>query len=169
MRPRTRAVLTATRPGAAPRATTLGWGDLGLTPESLAWHQHAACREVGTEVFFLESGANAVDIAAAKQICAGCPVRATCLADAIERGERFGIWGGLTERERRALGHRARPQSRTRAVTDVSVARLTRAGKSAREIATALDITVRTVTRSRARIRQSQSDATSVESRQEAA
>ena len=42
--------------------------------------------------------------AAAKSVCARCPVRNDCLADALAAEERFGIWGGLTERERRSLG-----------------------------------------------------------------
>ena len=41
--------------------------------------------------------------AAAKSVCARCPVRSQCLMDALESDERFGIWGGLTERERRSL------------------------------------------------------------------
>ena len=41
--------------------------------------------------------------AAAKSVCARCPVRSDCLADALASDERFGIWGGLTERERRSL------------------------------------------------------------------
>jgi WhiB family redox-sensing transcriptional regulator len=41
--------------------------------------------------------------AAAKSVCARCPVRMQCLMDALESDERFGIWGGLTERERRSL------------------------------------------------------------------
>jgi len=41
--------------------------------------------------------------AAAKSVCARCPVRIECLMDALESDERFGIWGGLTERERRSL------------------------------------------------------------------
>src|SRR5207302_10723600 len=41
--------------------------------------------------------------AAAKSVCARCPVRIDCLTDAFTSDERFGIWGGLTERERRSL------------------------------------------------------------------
>lgn len=162
MRAITRLTLRATRPGAAPLATVTSWADLGLTPDALAWHQHAACREVDPAVFFLPVGANAADIRAAKQICAGCPVRATCLAGAIERGEQFGIWGGLTEHERAALPRPRRTRKPAR--IDASVARLTRAGHSAQQIAQVLHITERTVTRSRARTRLAHTD-----SRQEAA
>ncbi|GMA86532.1 hypothetical protein GCM10025868_17820 [Angustibacter aerolatus] len=38
-----------------------------------------------------------------KSVCMGCPVRTECLADALDNGTEFGVWGGMTERERRAL------------------------------------------------------------------
>ena len=155
MRPITRLTFRATRPG-APRTTKLDWSDLGLTPESLGWHQDAACRTVDPSVFFLPVGANAAEIAAAKRVCVGCPVRATCLADAIERGEQFGIWGGLTEHERADLPRPRRTRKPAR--IDASVARLTRAGQSTRQIAEVLHITERTVTRSRARTRVARTD-----------
>ncbi len=46
--------------------------------------------------------------AKAKSICGTCPVRAECLDEAMRSGERFGIWGGMTERERRSAAARAR-------------------------------------------------------------
>jgi WhiB family redox-sensing transcriptional regulator len=45
----------------------------------------------------------------AKRICSGCPVRAECLIDALEHRHEYGIWGGLTERERRAILRRHAP------------------------------------------------------------
>jgi WhiB family redox-sensing transcriptional regulator len=39
----------------------------------------------------------------AKSVCRGCPVRTECLADALDNRVEFGVWGGLTERERRSL------------------------------------------------------------------
>jgi WhiB family transcriptional regulator, redox-sensing transcriptional regulator len=45
----------------------------------------------------------------AKSVCRGCPVRTECLADALDNRVEFGVWGGLTERERRSLLRR-RPQ-----------------------------------------------------------
>lgn len=64
------------------------------------WRRDAACSHVDPELFYPEKGGSA---AAAKRICEGCPVRAECLVWALERGERFGVWGGLSERERRRL------------------------------------------------------------------
>ena len=64
------------------------------------WISHAACLGVRPSVFFPERG----DVAAvtkAKQICAGCPVRPDCLDTHL--GERDGVWGGMSARERKAL------------------------------------------------------------------
>ncbi|GAB2722361.1 WhiB family transcriptional regulator [Kitasatospora kifunensis] len=66
----------------------------------------AACRGADPELFFCSSEDAAERQFAerrAKQICAGCPVRDACLAGALERRERFGIWAGLTTQERRRL------------------------------------------------------------------
>lgn len=49
---------------------------------------------------------------AAKKVCTGCPVRLECLADALDSRTEYGVWGGLTERERRALLRR-RPDVRS--------------------------------------------------------
>lgn len=62
------------------------------------WRQHARCRGIDTAVFFPCRGE---DVSEAKAICAQCPVREPCLADGMR--ERFGIRGGLSERERRTL------------------------------------------------------------------
>jgi hypothetical protein len=78
-----------------------------------AWRDQAACRGTDPELFFPagESGpVHDAQVAAAKAVCAGCPVRAACLAEALARIP-YGIAGGLTEQERRRLrtrdtGHR---------------------------------------------------------------
>lgn len=88
--------------------------------------------------------------AAAKRVCAVCPVRAACAEWARSHDEEFGIWGGQTEQER---PHRHRRPQNPR---DREVARLTRAGKTAREIACTLRTTPRTVVRVRARLRADQ-------------
>jgi WhiB family redox-sensing transcriptional regulator len=94
--------LTGTRvPGKPPhRAPT--WADFGLTPQELAWQERAACRHRGGGTFFPEPGAGE-GVAAAKRMCAACPVRPQCLRHALDRKEPHGIWGGLTESERRVL------------------------------------------------------------------
>ena len=66
----------------------------------LAWQDFAECQYTDPEVFFPEKGGSA---RAAKQICRSCEVRAECLEYALVNGERSGIWGGLSERERRRV------------------------------------------------------------------
>jgi WhiB family redox-sensing transcriptional regulator len=75
------------------------WLGLGERSRS-AWWRDALCAQVGPEIFFPDQGASALP---AKRVCAGCPVRSECLAEALGRGERFGVWGGLSERERRVM------------------------------------------------------------------
>lgn len=64
------------------------------------WQDDAACAQVDPELFFPEQGGSAVE---PRRLCGSCPVRAECLAFALSRDEKFGIWGGLTARERNAL------------------------------------------------------------------
>jgi WhiB family transcriptional regulator, redox-sensing transcriptional regulator len=73
-----------------------------------AWMDEAACREVGTEPFFAETDNELirVDYRAAKKICARCPVVDACLDYALELNIAYGVFGGLTERERRAVRRR---------------------------------------------------------------
>jgi WhiB family redox-sensing transcriptional regulator len=76
-----------------------------LDPE-LDWRARGQCAQVDPELFFPEKGGNSRE---AKRICAACPVREECLEDALGRSEQFGVWGGLTERERRMLLRARRP------------------------------------------------------------
>lgn len=69
-------------------------------PAAEPWMDDAACAEVDPELWFPEKGGSTVG---AKRVCAACSVAAECLAYALEHEERFGIWGGLSERERRRL------------------------------------------------------------------
>lgn len=71
-----------------------------LGVESPDWVEHAECRGAPTEEFFPERGE---DTQTAKVICAACPVSVECLAWALDHGEKHGIWGGTSERERRSL------------------------------------------------------------------
>ncbi len=66
----------------------------------LGWQDRALCAQTDPEAFFPEKGGSTRE---AKQVCRGCEVRAECLEYALEHDERFGIWGGLSERERRRL------------------------------------------------------------------
>lgn len=71
-----------------------------LTAEEADWHERALCAQTDPEAFFPEKGGSTRE---AKKICTGCEVRSECLSYALANDERFGIWGGLSERERRRL------------------------------------------------------------------
>ena len=64
------------------------------------WQERALCAQTDPEAFFPEKGGSTRE---AKRICLGCEVRDSCLEYALAHDERFGIWGGLSERERRRL------------------------------------------------------------------
>jgi len=66
--------------------------------DELSWQERALCAQTDPEAFFPEKGGSTRD---AKKVCVGCEVRGECLGYALEHDERFGIWGGLSERERR--------------------------------------------------------------------
>jgi WhiB family redox-sensing transcriptional regulator len=63
------------------------------------WAQHGACGKAEPDALFVRGAAQQ----AAKKVCMGCPVIAECLADSLDNQTQFGVWGGMTERERRAL------------------------------------------------------------------
>lgn len=69
-----------------------------------SWQERALCAQTDPEAFFPEKGGSTRE---AKKVCIGCDVRAECLEYALAHDERFGIWGGLSERERRKLKKRA--------------------------------------------------------------
>lgn len=71
--------------------------------EDLSWQDLALCAQTDPEEFYPEKGGST---RAAKQVCLKCPVRQECLDYALDNDERFGIWGGLSERERRRLKKR---------------------------------------------------------------
>jgi WhiB family redox-sensing transcriptional regulator len=70
----------------------------------LAWQDQALCAQTDPEAFFPEKGGSTRE---AKRICVGCEVKQECLEYALMQDERFGIWGGLSERERRRLKRKA--------------------------------------------------------------
>jgi WhiB family redox-sensing transcriptional regulator len=68
--------------------------------ESLGdWRRRAACRDGDPDRLFVRGAAQRQ----AKVVCLSCPVRTECLAEALDNRIEFGVWGGMTERERRAL------------------------------------------------------------------
>jgi len=69
------------------------------------WTIAAACRGMDPDELFVQGAAQN----RAKVVCANCPVRTECLADALDNRVEYGVWGGMTERERRALLRR-RPE-----------------------------------------------------------
>lgn len=77
------------------------------------WQERAACRDEDPELFFpvSETGPGARQVAAAKAVCAGCPVRAECLEYALDIGLDHGIFGGTTDGERRKLFRRTRAEA----------------------------------------------------------
>ncbi|MGW6979699.1 WhiB family transcriptional regulator [Streptomyces sp. NPDC054932] len=82
----------------------------GRAEHHWAWQTEAACRGLGSRRFFHPEGERGEDRAArdeaAKEICAGCPVQSECLRHALSAGETYGVWGGLTEEERRTRAAR---------------------------------------------------------------
>jgi WhiB family transcriptional regulator, redox-sensing transcriptional regulator len=71
--------------------------------EPQPWYERAACRGRDADCFFPEKGGST---RAAKRICQTCVVQVECLEYALANDERFGIWGGMSERERRRLKKR---------------------------------------------------------------
>jgi WhiB family redox-sensing transcriptional regulator len=91
---------------------------LYATAESSAvdksWQDFANCLGVDPDLFFPERGASTRE---AKEVCRGCVVREECLEYALANGEKFGIWGGMSERERRRI---RRQRSLARAATNAA-------------------------------------------------
>ena len=80
------------------------------------WHDFANCLGVDPDLFFPERGASTKE---AKEVCRGCVVRDDCLEYALQNGEKFGIWGGMSERERRRI-RRQRALARAAAAAESS-------------------------------------------------
>jgi len=72
--------------------------------DEFGWQERALCAQTDPEAFFPEKGGSTRE---AKRVCLTCDVRDECLEYALMNDERFGIWGGLSERERRKLKKRA--------------------------------------------------------------
>jgi WhiB family transcriptional regulator, redox-sensing transcriptional regulator len=69
-------------------------------PSEEEWPSRAVCSQTDPEAFYPEKGGSTKD---AKKVCLGCPVTKECLQWALDHDERYGVWGGLSERERRRL------------------------------------------------------------------
>ena len=88
--------------------------------ENRNWQSRANCMGVDPELFFPERGSSTRE---AKEVCRGCVVREDCLEYALANGEKFGIWGGMSERERRRVRRMrvlARQQAAAQGVTAAS-------------------------------------------------
>ncbi|MDX2356684.1 WhiB family transcriptional regulator [Dietzia sp. PP-33] len=94
------------RTAAGPELTLVdfGTGALFVEDEEESWQDRALCAQTDPEAFFPEKGGSTRE---AKKICTGCEVKAECLEYALANDERFGIWGGLSERERRRIKREA--------------------------------------------------------------
>jgi WhiB family transcriptional regulator, redox-sensing transcriptional regulator len=79
------------------------------------WAPRAACRTTQPDQLFVRGA----EQNKAKQLCSGCPVRTECLAEALDNQIEWGVWGGMTERERRALLRR-RPAASWRTVLETA-------------------------------------------------
>ncbi len=79
------------------------------------WAPRAACRATQPDQLFVRGA----EQNKAKQLCGGCPVRTECLAEALDNQIEWGVWGGMTERERRALLRR-RPAASWRTVLETA-------------------------------------------------
>src|SRR4051794_41164923 len=91
------------------------FGTLGTHMWVEDWAPKAACRSQEPDQLFVRGA----EQNKAKQVCAGCPVRTECLAEALDNQIEWGVWGGMTERERRALLRR-RPNSSWRSVLEAA-------------------------------------------------
>ena len=85
--------------GAPPRPGGIALPPL-RSPADLAWQDDAPCTQADPELFFPAKGGSTRQ---AKRVCMACDVRAACLEYALANGERHGIWGGKSERERHRI------------------------------------------------------------------
>jgi WhiB family transcriptional regulator, redox-sensing transcriptional regulator len=95
------------------------------------WTSRAACTKQKPDELFVQGAAQN----RAKTVCGGCPVRTECLADALDNRVEFGVWGGLTERERRALLRRRPAVSSWRDLLETAMADFEAAGSSTVSVA----------------------------------
>lgn len=87
------------------RGTISGMHTDTINPADLAWQAQALCAQTGADFFFPEPGSS---VREAKRICGMCEMRSACLDYALANDERFGVWGGLSEKERLNLRRASR-------------------------------------------------------------
>lgn len=80
---------------------TARWPSRPAPADDIAWKDDGLCAEVDPDLFFPETGARTT-AGDAKKVCLACPVRLQCLEYALSHGE-TGIWGGMTDRQRKAI------------------------------------------------------------------
>jgi WhiB family redox-sensing transcriptional regulator len=73
-----------------------------LKNKSFDWMDDAVCKGVDTSLFFFELGDGQKEMAAAKAVCVTCPVQQDCLVFAVDNGFEYGVWGGMSSRQRKA-------------------------------------------------------------------
>jgi WhiB family redox-sensing transcriptional regulator len=110
--------MTAPTTGYAPENAVVLLALATFSERPAAWQDSALCAQTDPEAFFPEKGGSPRE---AKRVCAGCGVRTECLDNALDNGEQFGVWGGLSEDERRPL--RARPRRRRRSIPTTTAER----------------------------------------------
>jgi WhiB family redox-sensing transcriptional regulator len=93
-------VITSVAKAAGGKEVTVEIVELMSGMEDRGWQARANCMGVDPDLFFPERGASTRE---AKEVCRGCVAREDCLEYALDNGEKFGIWGGMSERERRRL------------------------------------------------------------------
>jgi len=111
-------------------------------PFAARWREVAACRGADLNLFFPGRGESAEP---ARRVCAGCPVRKPCLDYALGSGTTAGVWGGLAERDRRAL--RSRRTGAARRERDEAIAAAAAAGYGQAAIGRAFGLTRTSVSR----------------------
>jgi WhiB family redox-sensing transcriptional regulator len=111
-------------------------GPVAPAPFVARWRELAACRGADLNLFFPGRGESA---GPARRVCAGCPVREPCLDYALGNAISYGVWGGLAERDRRAL--RSRRIGAARRERDAAIAAAAAAGDSQAAIGRAFGLT----------------------------
>src|ERR1700761_6304458 len=97
------------------RRRMVRWSAPSEEQGTMDWRHRAACRDEDPELFFPvgNSGPALLQISEAKAVCRRCPVASSCLTWALDSGQDAGVWGGMSEDERRALKRRTRARART--------------------------------------------------------